>query len=561
MPSPTVIQSTTQAVHSGSSATIALTAALLAGDVVLVAADTNNGATVSSVTAAGLTFEELGSGFSMSVWWAQAGSNMSAPTMTVDYGSAYNTSSIIATLVRPPAGLALGAPFDPNMSLPAIETGNPAPSPAVFSTTDADNLILFFIGCEVGFGGTAPWEDPAITGNNTVTIAGQPGGWINGLNNTELLAPIALCLYSLSVSSTQSSVSASTSASMSGAAYLVTALVGTPGPGVPIDEACGPPTTTSLTFQWAQGPGPTPDSYTVQWRQAGTMSWTTVTGILTTSLTITGLSPGVGYEWQVAALNSSGSSGFSNSTICTTLGTGVQLSAADFYFTSTGSFVDLSQEANRRKFISASGGALYLGADGTGAFGVQPVVFLTVTGGGAANTADTFAQNNGNGGAFAETNGPLTLSVSSPPGSTVSAPTGQNVVGDYKTGQLYIFDLDQPLDNGTQRRWLRSFRATAQPSKVPRRFDCLTVDMETGDEVPQDEPPEGPLVVLRYSDDGGHTWSNEIFRNAGPPGATAQRVMFKRLGATRRAQGLDRIFELSSTDEFKVAIIGAEIDP
>jgi hypothetical protein len=82
----------------------------------------------------------------------------------------------------------------------------------------------------------------------------------------------------------------------------------------------------------------------------------------------------------------------------------------------------------------------------------------------------------------------------------------------------------------------------------------LRIDMETGADVPEGA---NPLVVLRWSDDGGHTWSEEWFRAPGPIGDTMIRVVFNRLGSTKRATGLDRIFELSSTDLFKVALIGA----
>lgn len=133
------------------------------------------------------------------------------------------------------------------------------------------------------------------------------------------------------------------------------------------------------------------------------------------------------------------------------------------------------------------------------------------------------------------------------------------VVGDYRNGNLYLMDPDTLTDNGTQRKWLRSWRALAKPVAMPVKFNELAVDMETGaDDIPVDANPQ---VVLRWSDDGGHTWSHEVFESAGPIGATAKRVMFRRLGSTRRLTGLDRIFELSSTDPFKVALMGAEINP
>jgi hypothetical protein len=66
-------------------------------------------------------------------------------------------------------------------------------------------------------------------------------------------------------------------------------------------------------------------------------------------------------------------------------------------------------------------------------------------------------------------------------------------------------------------------------------------------------------VILRWSDDGGHTWSNEYLASQGSIGQTAQRVMWHRIGSTRRNTGLDRVFEVSSDDPVQVALIGASI--
>lgn len=132
------------------------------------------------------------------------------------------------------------------------------------------------------------------------------------------------------------------------------------------------------------------------------------------------------------------------------------------------------------------------------------------------------------------------------------------VVGDYQNGNLYAFNLDTLTDNGAQRKWLRSWRALAQPSEQPVRFNSLRIDMQTG--IGLAPATADPVCVLRYSDDGGHQWSSEKFAEVGETGETARRVMFRRLGATRRNSGLDRIFELSGTDPFPVAIIGAELE-
>ena len=75
-----------------------------------------------------------------------------------------------------------------------------------------------------------------------------------------------------------------------------------------------------------------------------------------------------------------------------------------------------------------------------------------------------------------------------------------------------------------------------------------------------DPVPTPPSVLLRWSDDGGHNWSNEIIASAGETGETSQRVIFRRLGSTRRNTGLDRIFEISGDDYNQVALVGASIN-
>jgi hypothetical protein len=66
-----------------------------------------------------------------------------------------------------------------------------------------------------------------------------------------------------------------------------------------------------------------------------------------------------------------------------------------------------------------------------------------------------------------------------------------------------------------------------------------------------------PLVLLRWSDDGGHTWSNYHAKSMGAVGQTGQRVIWRRLGMTMKLR--DRVYELSGTDPVKIAIMGAEL--
>jgi hypothetical protein len=66
-----------------------------------------------------------------------------------------------------------------------------------------------------------------------------------------------------------------------------------------------------------------------------------------------------------------------------------------------------------------------------------------------------------------------------------------------------------------------------------------------------------PQFMLRWSDDGGHTWSNEHWAGGGAVGAYNTRIFWRRLGMTLKLR--DRVYELSGTDPIKIAIMGAEL--
>lgn len=69
--------------------------------------------------------------------------------------------------------------------------------------------------------------------------------------------------------------------------------------------------------------------------------------------------------------------------------------------------------------------------------------------------------------------------------------------------------------------------------------------------------PIGPQVMLRWSDDGGHTWSSEHWASMGRIGKYGTRVIWRRLGMTDKLR--DRVYEVSGTDPVKIAIIGAQL--
>jgi Neuraminidase (sialidase) len=66
-----------------------------------------------------------------------------------------------------------------------------------------------------------------------------------------------------------------------------------------------------------------------------------------------------------------------------------------------------------------------------------------------------------------------------------------------------------------------------------------------------------PEAMLRWSDDGGHTWSNEHWTQMGRIGQYGYRAFWRRLGMTVKLR--DRVYEVSGTDPVKIVITGANL--
>ena len=132
------------------------------------------------------------------------------------------------------------------------------------------------------------------------------------------------------------------------------------------------------------------------------------------------------------------------------------------------------------------------------------------------------------------------------------------VVGDYEDGRLYAFDLDVYADDDQTQKWLRSWRAlpTGQNNLKRSAHHSLQLDAETGVGLNDGQGSE-PQVMLRWSDDGGHTWSNEHWNSMGAIGTYGTRTIWRRLGMTEKIR--DRVYEVSGTDPVKIAIMGAEL--
>lgn len=133
-----------------------------------------------------------------------------------------------------------------------------------------------------------------------------------------------------------------------------------------------------------------------------------------------------------------------------------------------------------------------------------------------------------------------------------------NIVGDYETGKLYTLDLNVFADDGSIQRWLRSWRALPTGANTLKRtaHHSLQLDCESGVGLVTGQGSD-PQIMLRWSDDGGHTWSNEHWKPMGATGNYGTRVIWRRLGMTTKLR--DRVYEVSGTDPVKISINGAEL--
>ena len=133
------------------------------------------------------------------------------------------------------------------------------------------------------------------------------------------------------------------------------------------------------------------------------------------------------------------------------------------------------------------------------------------------------------------------------------------VVGDYRSGYIYAYDLNAYDEAGTIQKWLRSWRAlpTGQNDLNRTAQHSLQLDCQTGVGLDGGVQGANPQVMLRWSDDGGHTWSNEHWKSMGQIGQTGYRTIWRRLGMTLKLR--DRVYEVSGTDPVKIAIMGAEL--
>lgn len=131
---------------------------------------------------------------------------------------------------------------------------------------------------------------------------------------------------------------------------------------------------------------------------------------------------------------------------------------------------------------------------------------------------------------------------------------GFHVGGDFEDGTVYKLDPTERTDAGNAIKRLRSSPHISQDLKNIF-FKSLQIDCESGVGTSETGQGYNPQMMMRFSNDGGRTWSDEDFGSIGKIGEYKTRTIWRRLGQAR-----DRVFEISVTDPVDTNIVDAQVD-
>lgn len=139
-------------------------------------------------------------------------------------------------------------------------------------------------------------------------------------------------------------------------------------------------------------------------------------------------------------------------------------------------------------------------------------------------------------------------------GNCTASYGGYTVVGDYENGQIYQLDFATYTDNAQPIKRVRTSPAVRKEGKRVV-FHQLELFFEPGVGLDGTAQGDTPKVMLQYSDDGGFTWSNEIWREVGTLGDYKNRAVWLRLGSARQ-----RNFRFMVSDPVKWVLTGANLE-
>lgn len=123
---------------------------------------------------------------------------------------------------------------------------------------------------------------------------------------------------------------------------------------------------------------------------------------------------------------------------------------------------------------------------------------------------------------------------------------GLTLLTDRNNGNIYTPNLDSFTENGEYIA-MDIYLPTIEAGR--ERVTCYAFEMVCAGGVGNNAAAD-PQAMLQYSDDGGHRWSNEMWRSLGVVGEYRTRVIWRKLGQFRNRQ-----FKLRITDSVRRLVI------
>jgi hypothetical protein len=130
---------------------------------------------------------------------------------------------------------------------------------------------------------------------------------------------------------------------------------------------------------------------------------------------------------------------------------------------------------------------------------------------------------------------------------------GNNYVGDWQNNNIYSFEQTTYTDNGDT--IIRERIGPVVWNNLDRvYYNSIEFDLESGVGAATGQG-SSPLLQLRWSNDGGHKWSNWYYMDMGAIGKYSTRVRRERLGQSRK-----RVFHIRYSEPTKFTVLSCEAD-
>ncbi len=128
----------------------------------------------------------------------------------------------------------------------------------------------------------------------------------------------------------------------------------------------------------------------------------------------------------------------------------------------------------------------------------------------------------------------------------------KHIVSSYADGKIYAMDMDVYSDNGET---IKRKIITPHIGDGINRFvyPFVQLDVEAGDGLISGQGSD-PQVMIRFSNDRGHTWGNEHWVSLGKIGEYAKRAILRRTGT-----GFWRTYEFTFSDPIKIVVLNLKI--